>query len=131
MAAVPPRSTWSHCGSLNALDQRVPASPSTLAAAGVPALSADDAVAGRPCDSRVAAYAGCDGTATTTAATSTTSPTAATNAMNATNDAGAVWAENLLLTGCSGYQPTATSSHCGLPWEMKDDWLATSSYGNP
>jgi hypothetical protein len=22
------------------------------------------------------------------------------------------------------YQPTATTSHCGLPWEMKEDWPA-------
>ncbi len=34
---------------------------------------------------------------------------------------------------CSGrsrrpvYQPTATRSHCGLAWEMKEDWPATSS----
>lgn len=26
-----------------------------------------------------------------------------------------------------GHQPTATSSHCGLPWEMNEDWPATSS----
>jgi hypothetical protein len=26
-----------------------------------------------------------------------------------------------------GYQPTATRSHCGLAWEMKEDWPATSS----
>ena len=31
---VLPRSTWSHCGSLNALDQRVPVLPSTAADAG-------------------------------------------------------------------------------------------------
>src|ERR687896_2476717 len=47
IVAGPPRSTWSHCGSLKALDQRVPALPSTAAAAGVPAFSADEAVAGR------------------------------------------------------------------------------------
>src|SRR5918992_4917488 len=58
MAAVAPRSTWIHCGSLKALDQRVPVLPSTAADAGVPAFSVDDAVAGRPCDSRVAAAAG-------------------------------------------------------------------------
>src|SRR5437879_5090963 len=50
--AVPPRSTCSHCGSLKALDQRVPVSPSTAAEAGVPAFSTDEAVAGFPCDSR-------------------------------------------------------------------------------
>jgi hypothetical protein len=41
-----PRSTRSHCGSLNWLDQRVPVLPSTAAEAGVPAFSVDDAVAG-------------------------------------------------------------------------------------
>jgi hypothetical protein len=46
---LPPRSTCSHCGSLNALDQRVPVLPSTAAEAGVPAFSVDEAVAGRPC----------------------------------------------------------------------------------
>ncbi|MDF9811518.1 hypothetical protein M2266_000749 [Streptomyces sp. SPB162] len=49
--AVAPRSTWIHCGSLNALDQRVPVLPSTAAPAAVPAFSADDAVAGFPCES--------------------------------------------------------------------------------
>jgi hypothetical protein len=43
-----PRSTWSHCGSEKALDQRVPVLPSTAAEAGVPAFSVDDAVAGCP-----------------------------------------------------------------------------------
>lgn len=33
--------------------------------------------------------------------------------------------------GLGVHQPTATSSHCGLPWEMNEDWPATSSYGNP
>jgi len=38
-----PRSTWIHCGSLKALDQRVPVVlPSNAAAAGVPAFSSDD-----------------------------------------------------------------------------------------
>src|SRR5690349_14661795 len=55
MVAVAPRSTWIHCGSANALDQRVPGLPSTAAEAGVPALSVDEAVAGLPCDSRVGA----------------------------------------------------------------------------
>ena len=41
-----PRSTCSHCGSLKALDQRVPVLPSNAAEAGVPAPSIDDAVAG-------------------------------------------------------------------------------------
>ena len=49
-----PRSTCSHCGSLNALDQRVPVLPSVALAAAVPAFSADDAVVGRPWDSSVA-----------------------------------------------------------------------------
>src|SRR5260370_37448861 len=55
--AVPPRSTCSHCGSLNALDQRVPGLPSTASDAGNDAFSTDDAVAGWPCDSRAAAPA--------------------------------------------------------------------------
>src|SRR5258708_109915 len=40
-----PRSTWSHCGSLKALDQRVPVLPSTAFAAGNPAFSVEDAAA--------------------------------------------------------------------------------------
>src|ERR1039458_5330033 len=43
---VEPRSTSSHCGSENALDQRVPRLPSTAAEAGKSAFSSDDAVAG-------------------------------------------------------------------------------------
>src|SRR5262245_66451821 len=46
---APPRSTCIHCGSLNALDHRVPLLPSTALAAGVPAFSTEEAVAGRPC----------------------------------------------------------------------------------
>src|ERR1700681_4362077 len=42
---VEPRSTSSHCGSENALDQRVPRVPSTAADAGKPAFSSEDAVA--------------------------------------------------------------------------------------
>ena len=45
MDCVEPRSTWSHCGSLNWLDQRVVRLPSTAAEAGVPAFSVDEAVA--------------------------------------------------------------------------------------
>src|SRR5260370_29607002 len=41
-----PRSTSSHCGSEKALDHRVPAFPSTAAAAGEVAFSVEDAVAG-------------------------------------------------------------------------------------
>src|SRR5260370_41427056 len=48
IAWLDPRSTWSHCGSLKALDQRVPVLPSTAADAGNEAFSSDDAVAGRP-----------------------------------------------------------------------------------
>src|SRR5260370_250743 len=60
-----PRSTCSHCGSENALDQRVFGFPSTAFAAGNVAFSVDDAVAGLPCDSRVdAALARPDGPAT-------------------------------------------------------------------
>src|SRR5687768_14354265 len=43
-----PRSTWIHCGSLNALDQRVPVLPSK-ALAGANAPSCEEALAGRPC----------------------------------------------------------------------------------
>src|SRR5689334_14889838 len=49
MVWVLPRSTCSHCGSLKALDQRVPVLPSTALPAAVPAFSCDEAVAGRPC----------------------------------------------------------------------------------
>src|SRR5262245_9413117 len=48
---VEPRSTRSHCGSLNTLDQRVPVLPSNAAEAGRLAFSTEDASAGRPCDS--------------------------------------------------------------------------------
>src|SRR5258705_11746338 len=40
-----PRSTCHHCGSLNALDQRLVVLPSLALLAGVPAFSTDDAVA--------------------------------------------------------------------------------------
>jgi hypothetical protein len=53
--AVAPRSTCSHCGSENADDQRVPVLPSTAAEAGYAPLSTDDAMAGLPWDSSVAA----------------------------------------------------------------------------
>src|SRR6266566_493409 len=53
IVSLAPRSIWSHCGSENVLDQRVVVLPSTALAAGVPAFSAEDAVAGLPCDSRV------------------------------------------------------------------------------
>src|SRR6266498_4470981 len=46
--AEPPRSTCSHCGSLNALDQRVPVFPSTALDAGKVAFSMDEAVAVLP-----------------------------------------------------------------------------------
>jgi len=46
MACEDPRSTWSHCGSEEALDQRVPVFPSTAADAGNEAFSVEDAVAG-------------------------------------------------------------------------------------
>ena len=55
MLAVDPRSTWSHCGSPNALDQRVPVLPSVALDAGKLAFSVDDAVVGLPWDSSVAA----------------------------------------------------------------------------
>src|SRR6266849_6519903 len=45
---VPPRSTWSHCGSLKAEDQRVPVLPSTALGAGKATDSWDDAVAVLP-----------------------------------------------------------------------------------
>src|SRR5262245_22346997 len=46
--AVAPRSTWIHCGSEKALDQRVPVLPSTAAEAGNTAFSVDEAVAVLP-----------------------------------------------------------------------------------
>src|ERR1700733_15177948 len=59
MEALAPRSPSSHCGSLNALDHRVPVLPSTAAEAGNDAFSTDEAVAVFPCESRVAASALC------------------------------------------------------------------------
>src|SRR5689334_22441704 len=50
---VEPRSTCSHCGSLNALDQRDPVLPSVAFAAAVPGASVEDAVVGWPWDSSV------------------------------------------------------------------------------
>src|ERR1700733_3525758 len=44
MLCEEPRSTSSHCGSENALDQRVPVLPSVASAAGGPAFSVDEAV---------------------------------------------------------------------------------------
>jgi hypothetical protein len=41
-----PRSTCSYCGSENCDDHRVPVFPSTASAAGVPAFSTEEAVAG-------------------------------------------------------------------------------------
>src|SRR2546421_8315899 len=52
MECTAPRSTWIHCGSLNPLDHRVPVLPSTALPAGKVAFSTEEAVAGRPCDSR-------------------------------------------------------------------------------
>src|SRR5260221_364255 len=72
-----PRSTCSHCGSLKALDQRVPGLPSTAFAAGNVAFSVDDALAGLPCDNRVdAALARLAGPATSAraAASARTTP---------------------------------------------------------
>src|SRR5215469_780629 len=43
---VEPRSTSSHCGSENALDQRVPVLPTVALAAGKKEFSSDDAVVG-------------------------------------------------------------------------------------
>src|SRR3954447_2194176 len=78
MLCVAPRSTRNHCGSLNALDQRVPVLPSTAALAGKLAFSVLEAVAGRPCESRVsAALAAPPTTAAETATRSArTAPTA-------------------------------------------------------
>src|SRR5690349_24931700 len=49
------RSTCNHWGSANVLDQRVPALPSTAAAAVKAALSTDEAVAALPCDTGMSA----------------------------------------------------------------------------
>src|SRR3954447_17160941 len=70
MVAVAPRSTWIHCGSVNALDQRVAVLPSTALVAGVPAFSVDEAVAGLPCDSSVSAAPARTSGSTTIVATS-------------------------------------------------------------
>src|SRR5258708_35811768 len=43
-----PRSTWSHCGALKALDQRVPGLPSPAVAPGKPAFSRGGAAARWP-----------------------------------------------------------------------------------
>src|SRR5947199_401169 len=86
--AVVPRSTWIHCGSLNALDQRVPAFPSTAAEAGRVAFSVDDAVAGRPWDSRVLAARAFP--ATNAAVAITRHPTAANTSALAGRDSRAV-----------------------------------------
>src|SRR5687767_12852372 len=51
MAVDAPRSTRIHWGSAAALDQRVPALPSTAAEAGVPPFSVEEAVTGLPWDS--------------------------------------------------------------------------------
>jgi hypothetical protein len=58
MVTVAPRSTPSHWGSLNVLDQRVAVLPSTAADAGVDALWLDEEVTGLPWESRSAADAG-------------------------------------------------------------------------
>ena len=75
--AVVPRSTSSHCGSLNALDQRVLVLPSTAADAGNDAFSTEDAVAVLPCDSRVAASALCAAPPSNAAAMASAAITAA------------------------------------------------------
>src|SRR5690348_2757298 len=72
--AVAPRSTCTHCGSLNTLDHRVPAFPSTTADAGVPAPSLEDAVAGLPCDNNTPAA--CAWPTTSTVKPSNTTTTA-------------------------------------------------------
>src|SRR5580704_15006132 len=78
MEALAPRSTSSHCGSLNALDQRVPVLPSTAAEAGNDAFSTDEAVAVFPCEIRVAASALCAEPASNAAARARTAATVAT-----------------------------------------------------
>ncbi len=55
--AEAPRSTWIHCGSENALDQRVPVFPSVAFEAGNVAFSTEEAVVGFPCESKVEASA--------------------------------------------------------------------------
>src|SRR5689334_17563832 len=52
MECTAPRSTWIHCGSLKALDHRVPALPSVAFAGPRLAFSTEDAVVGWPWDSR-------------------------------------------------------------------------------
>src|SRR5882757_5414757 len=58
MVCDAPRSTCSHCGSVNRLDQRVPVLPSTAAEAGkLVAFSVEDAVAVLPCAALVVLHA--------------------------------------------------------------------------
>ena len=77
MVSDAPRSTCNHCGSLAALDHRVPVLPSTAFAATVPPFSVDDAVAVLPCDNNEPAACATLGTANTPtiAATNTTTGT--------------------------------------------------------
>src|SRR5258706_15474301 len=76
IGALAPRSTWSHCGSLQAEDHRVVSEPSMAAEAGVLALSTDDAVASAPSAMFVSAAA-CAGSGEDTASRPATSASAA------------------------------------------------------
>src|SRR5262249_44834207 len=71
--------TWIHCGSLKALDQRVPLRlPSTARSGVVPTFSLDEALAGRPCESSTAAArTDREGSVLSSMLTSTTSTSAA------------------------------------------------------
>ena len=85
--ALAPRSTWIHCGSENALDQRVLVLPSTAFEAGNEAFSTDEAVAGWPCDSSVeAAAARLAGPATKARAAASAITTATIQALRHAND---------------------------------------------
>src|SRR5215469_4038025 len=61
MEAVAPRSTWSHCGSLQAEDQRVVRSPSMALDGGYAALCTEEAVASAPME-RFVSVAACAAT---------------------------------------------------------------------
>src|SRR6185312_6460494 len=77
MVAVAPRSTWIHCGSAAALDQRVPSLPSTAAEAGVPAFSVDEALAALPCDSSETSACAGDAAVNSAASSASTATAAA------------------------------------------------------
>jgi hypothetical protein len=96
MVAVAPRSTRIHCGSLKALDQRVPVLPSTALAAGVPAFSVEEARTGLPWESSGSAARAVPDTATTKAASKAATTPAISEARSRTAAGGAGWGTELM-----------------------------------